>query len=60
MPTSVWDLPRNDIAACRLFWLEREVSGEEFRVMLRLQDDPTQLIVAAKLWKKRAGKSKRA
>jgi len=48
---TVWDLPRNDIAACYQFWLTHEITGEEWRVMLRLQDDPQRLIDAAKRWR---------
>ncbi len=51
---SVWDLPRNDIPACRRFWLTHEISPEEWRVMLRLPDNPQRLIAAAKAWAKKS------
>lgn len=47
---TVWDLPRNDIAACRAFWDSHAITPEEWRTMLRLQDDPAELIAAAKTW----------
>jgi hypothetical protein len=64
---TVWDLPRNDIDAVREFWLENEIGPDEWRVLLRLQDDPQKLIDAAKAWsrvardakKRRARKRKR-
>lgn len=49
---SVWDLPRNDLAACRAFWASRDITGEEWRIMLRLQDDPAKLEAAAKRWRR--------
>lgn len=56
MADNVWNLPRNDIAACRAYWLEHEITPEEWRTMLMLQDNPAKLIEAAKHWKKRAGR----
>lgn len=50
---TVWDLPRNDIEACERFWREHDVTEEEWRAMLRLQDDPAALIEAAKGWARR-------
>jgi hypothetical protein len=47
---SVWDLPRNDIEACHRFWQEHRVTHEEWRTMLRLQDDPAELRAAAETW----------
>lgn len=47
---SVWDLPRNDIEACRQFWRDHELTGEDWRIMLRLQDDPAKLIAASERW----------
>lgn len=49
----LWDIPRNDIEACRRLWMERDVTPDDWRVMLRLQDDPAQLIAAEKRWRKR-------
>lgn len=49
---SVWDLPRNDVEACHKFWQAKQITGEDWRVMLRLQDDPKELIGASKKWKK--------
>lgn len=46
VPTSVWDIPRNDIEACLRFWASRRITGEEWRTMLQLQDDPAELIEA--------------
>jgi hypothetical protein len=51
---SVYDLPRNDIPACRRFWLARDIGPEEWRVMLRLQDNPQRLIDAAKAWARKS------
>lgn len=51
---SVWELPRNDIRAARIFWETNDITGEDWRVILRLQDDPAALIEAAKSWKKRS------
>lgn len=53
---SVYDLPRNDIPACRRFWLAHDIAGEEWRVMLKLQDDPQRLIDAAKAWARRSAR----
>ncbi len=53
--STVWDLPRNDVEACHRFWQGHEVAADEWRAMLRLQDDPAELIAAAKHWpRKRA------
>lgn len=49
---SVYDLPRNDIAACRAFWASREISAEDWRIMLKLQDDPAELETASKRWRR--------
>ena len=49
-PLHVWDLPRNDLDACYRYWVEREITADEWRVMLRLQDDSTALIAASKHW----------
>jgi hypothetical protein len=51
-PMTVWQIPRNDIAACHTFWRARELTGEEWRVMLRLQDDPHALITASASWRR--------
>jgi len=51
-PQSVWDLPRNDIEACRQFLATNSVTPDQWRTMLRLQDDPDKLIAAAKTWKR--------
>lgn len=42
---SVWDLPRNDVAACLAFVRARRgrVSEDDYEVMLMLQDDWTEL-----------------
>ena len=51
---SVSFLPRNDVDACRRFYIERGVvTGQEMRTMLHLQDDPSALkqIVAAESWR---------
>jgi hypothetical protein len=56
-PTSVWDLPRNSIEACRAYWMAHDITDEDWRTMLRLQDDPTTLIASAKHWKRPARKA---
>jgi hypothetical protein len=51
-PQSVWDIPRNDVAACVAYYKSRgAVSGEELSVMLKLQDDDTELLELAQAWK---------
>lgn len=53
-PESVWDLPRNDVAACVAFYRARgAVTPEEMSVMLRLQDDDRELMRIAANWKTR-------
>lgn len=42
---NVSSLPRNDIGACRRFYAERgEIRRQDLRTMLRLQDDPADLM----------------
>lgn len=48
--STVWDLPRNDIAACYAFWASREITADDWRIMLKLQDHPQRLVDAAKRW----------
>ncbi len=44
--TSVWELPRNDVAAAVEFYRRAKAAGElrpeDVRVLARLQDDPTE------------------
>ena len=47
---TVWDLPRNSVEACHAFWLAHDVTDDDWRVMLRLQDDSHVLREAAKSW----------
>lgn len=54
----VFDIPRNDIAACERYWREHEITGEDWRVMVLLQDDPAALIKAAKRWPKRLAEAR--
>lgn len=51
-PKSVWDIPRNDVAACVAFYSARKgkITAEEMSVMLRLQDDDTELLELAESW----------
>ena len=51
MARSVWKLPRNNVDACRALFEERSVTDDEWRVMLLLQDDPRDLVEAAKGWR---------
>ena len=52
VPESVWDIPRNDVAACVAFYRARKgkITAEEMSVMLRLQDDDTELLRIAEKW----------
>lgn len=50
---TVWDLPRNDVQACVRFYESHGVTSEEMAVMLRLQDDDTELLAIAADWKQR-------
>lgn len=45
-PRTVWQVPRNDVAAARRFWRSRRgpLTTDESRVLARLQDDPTELL----------------
>lgn len=46
---SVWDLERNDVEACiRYMDLVGTMTSEDVMVMLRLQDDPSELIAIMK------------
>jgi hypothetical protein len=47
---SVWDIPRNDIDAVREYVTTHQVSGDDWRILLKLQDDPTQLMEQSKSW----------
>lgn len=52
---TVWDLDRNDIAACIEFHDEHpSMTSEEIRVMVKLQDDPAELMEIAKGWRRPA------
>lgn len=44
-PRSVWTVPRNDVTAAMVFARSRghRLTGDERRVLLRLQDDPVAL-----------------
>lgn len=45
-PRSIWDLPRNDIAAARRFVQAQpdgQVTPTEATTLVRLQDDPTRI-----------------
>jgi hypothetical protein len=49
---SVWEIPRNDVAACVAFYRARgQVTPDEMSVMLRLQDDDAELMRTAADWK---------
>jgi hypothetical protein len=52
IPKSVWDLPRNDVAACVAFYRAKggKITAEEMQVMLRLQDDDTELMRVSVDW----------
>jgi len=62
-PKNVSDLPRNDVAACERFYRARGklgIESDEAEVMLRLQDDPSELEAKMMKWKIRdpiAGRS---
>lgn len=48
---TVWDLPRNDIAACIEYHDKHpDMTPEEIRIMVKLQDDETQLMEITKGW----------
>lgn len=51
---SVYDLPRNDLEACRVLWQSRDITADEWRTMLLLQDDPETLVEAARGWSKQS------
>lgn len=48
--TSVWELPRNDVAVALDFYRRAKADGtlrpEDVRVLARLQDDPERLFLA--------------
>ncbi len=48
----MWELPRNDLAACEALYRRRKgrISPDEMSVMLRLQDDHTELLELALKW----------
>lgn len=49
--TRLIDIPRNDVAACVAYYQERgQIRADEARVMLKLQDDPTELREVMKDW----------
>lgn len=48
---SVWDIDRNDVAACVEFYRLYGVTEDEGRVMLQLQDDPAELERIMRDWK---------
>ena len=50
---SVWDLKRNDIKGCVDLYDKQGVSPDEARVMIRLQDDPAELLKIMKTWKRK-------
>lgn len=39
----MWQIDRNDIAACLAFYEAHGATEDEWQVMLQLQDDPTSL-----------------
>lgn len=49
--SSVWDIRRNDIPACVALYEARGVTPDEARVMIRLQDDPSEIMGLIKTWK---------
>jgi hypothetical protein len=52
VPTSVWDVPRNDLEAARAFYAARgQVTRDELEVLLKLQDDPAELAAEAARWR---------
>lgn len=57
-PTTIWDIPRNDIEACRAYWLTGKATSDDLHTMMMLQDDPAELIVAMRDWPTSPGRSR--
>lgn len=50
-PTSVYQIPRNDIpAAVALYEARGSLTGSELAVLLQLQDDPGELLELCTNW----------
>lgn len=49
----MWDIPRNDVAACVRFYEARRgtITPDEMGVMLSLQDDDSELLRIAMAWR---------
>jgi hypothetical protein len=49
---TVWELPRNDLKAAKAFYLENgaRLTQDEWLVIWRTQDDPTELEAMADGW----------
>lgn len=53
-PKTIWDIDRNDIAACRAYHdALGGITSDEARVMIRLQDDPAKLKIEMRTWTER-------
>lgn len=52
---TVWDLPRNDLAACEAYHEAHGATPDDVRVMLKLQDDPTELMRIVATWETHRG-----
>jgi hypothetical protein len=50
-PRTVWQVPRNDVAAAAAFYESRgHISADEMRTLLMLQDDAAELRAVAVDW----------
>lgn len=58
-PSSVWQLQRNDAKACVAYYDEHGVTSDEYRVMLMLQDNASELLALSVDWKVRKPPSPR-
>lgn len=56
---SVWAVPRDDIEAARRFYRRRgaRLTGDEKRVLLRLQRDPRALAAELEDWERQAARA---
>ena len=51
IPRSVWDIDRNDIAACVEYHDANGATPDDIRTMIMLQDDPAELLAIIAGWK---------